>query len=850
MRTVIVRGILARKLRATLTALSILLGVAMVAGTFIITDQIDSTFDEIFATSYKGIDVVVSPKEAFDAHFSELEPLDESLVDTVRQVDGVAVAEGQIEGLGSLVIDGEFVKTQGAPTLVFSHLPDPLAAGDYSRGRAPEARGEVGIDFALADREDLTVGDKVGLATRAGVQPVTVSGIFEFGDATSLGGATVVVPTLADAQRWYDREGKVSSVLVAADEGVAPSELANRIRSVLPSGVEARTGQQTAESDAADISDQINSFLGPALLAFAGVAILVGAFIIFNTFSITVAQRLREIGMLRTIGATRRQVMISVIGEALAIGVVASILGIAAGIGVSRLILLGFDAAGFGIPVSGVELAPRTVVIALSVGILVSLLATIVPALRATRVAPIAAMREGAALPPSRFARWTPAVACLFAAGGLVLLIQGLVGEGGATQRLGGMAAGAILIFVAVGMVAKYVVPSLAHAIGWPLERLAPGVGRLARENATRNPSRTAVTASALMIGVGLVVFVAVFAAGLKESIFGAVDRSFRGDIVVTGVNFFPFPAGAADAVSSTRGVEIASGVRFDEARIGTGGAKSVYGVDPETLPGVFAVKWEGGGSDALYGQLGETGALIERKAAQDRNLDIGDRFEATSPSGRRARFTIIGRYDDPTFASDGFIVSNAGFARLFTGTDLGFISAKVAEGADKGDVQDRVESTLAERYPATEVRSNAEYKQEVENQINTLLYLLYALLAMSVVISIFGIVNTLVLSITERTREIGMLRAIGTTRSQLRRIVRYESVITSVIGAVLGLAVGILFAFIMTQGLKDEGISFALPEIQLVVFLVLSVIVGILAAVLPARRAARLKVLEAIHYE
>jgi putative ABC transport system permease protein len=850
MVTLVWRGILARKLRAVLTAIAILLGVAMIAGTYIITDQIGSTFDKIFATSYEGIDVVVSPKKAFDADFSELEPLDEALIARVRQVDGVAVAAGQIEGLGSLVINGEFIKTQGAPTLVFSDLPEPLAPGDYTSGRGPAASGEVGVDVSLAKREKLAVGQRVGLATREGVQQVRISGIFKFGDASSLGGATVVVTTFRDAQAWFDREGKTSSILAAAENGVSPAELARRIGDVLPAGVQARTGQQTAQEDAADISDQINSFLGPALLAFAGVAILVGAFIIFNTFSITVAQRLREIGMLRTIGATRQQVMASVIGEALIIGVVASLIGLAAGIGVSRLILFAFDQSGFGIPVSGVELAPRTVLVSLAVGVLVSLVSSIVPAVRATRVAPVAAMREGATLPASRLARWMPVLAVVFAAGGLALLVQGLVGEGDATRRLLGMALGAVLIFIGVGMVAKYAVPPLARVIGWPLERIARGTGRIARENATRNPARTAVTASALMIGVGLVVFVAVFADGLKASITGAVDRSFRGDIVVTGVNFFPFPAGAVDTVRGVEGVEVASGVRFDEARIGTGGARSFYGVDPETLPQVFAVEWEKGGSDALYGQLGTGGALIERNVAEERDLTVGDSFRATSPSGREASFRIIGQYDDPTFASNGFIVSNEGFARLFTGTDLGFLAAKVAAGADKGAVQDRVETALRAKYPATEVRSNAQYKQEVEDQVNTLLYLLYALLAMSVIISIFGIVNTLVLSITERTREIGMLRAIGVTRSQLRRIVRYESVITSVIGGVLGLAVGVLFAFVMTKGLEDEGISFAVPEAQLVVFLILAVVVGVLAAVLPARRAARLQVLDAIHYE
>ncbi|MEW6581359.1 MAG: FtsX-like permease family protein [Actinomycetota bacterium] len=845
------RGMLTRKLRSALTAIAILLGVAMISGTFVLTDQITRTFDEIFATSYKGIDVVVSPKQAFEAEFSEIDPLDESLVDTIRNVPGVAVASGQIEGTGSLVVDGEFVEPAGgAPPLVFSALPDPLSPGEYVEGHAPARSGEVGVDSNTADKADVTVGQRVGLATRTGVQPVTVSGVFKFGEASSLAGATIVVPTFADAQRWFDREGRTSSILVAAQDGVSAAELTRRVAAVLPANAEARTGQQSAEEDAEEITDQINSFLRPALLAFAGVALLVGAFIIFNTFSITVAQRLRELGMLRTLGATRRQVMWSVVGEALLVGAVASAIGTASGLLFAKLLLVAFDAAGFPIPGSGVTLEARTVVIALAVGIVVSVLSALLPAVRATRVPPIAAIREGAVLPRPRFARFTPAVAALFAAGGLALVVQGLVGEGDATQRLLGMALGAVLVFVAVGMVARFVVRPLARLIGWPMERLSAGAGRLARENASRNPARTAVTASALMIGVGLVVFVAVFADGLKASITGAIDESFRGDIVVTGKNFLPFPAGAQDTLRSVPGVEVASGVRFDQARIDGTGKKNVYGVDPATLPRVFGIEWKGDGTDALYGRLAPDAAFVEDKAASSRGLDVGDAFTATSPSGTSARFRIIGRYEDPTFATDGFIVSYAGFARVFRGTDLGFLAAKIADGGDAAAVEERAKDAVSKAYPSTDVRTNREYKEEIESRIDGLLFVLYALLAMSVIISIFGIVNTLVLSITERTREIGMLRAIGVTRRQLRRMVRFESVITSVIGGVLGLAVGVLFAYVMTKGLEDEGITFSVPEVQLGVFLVLAVVVGVLAAVLPARRAARLRVLDAIHYE
>lgn len=843
------RGILARKLRATLTAIAILLGVAMITGTYVLTDQIDAAFEDIFATANKGIDVIVSPREAFESRVTEPTPLDESLVDRVRRVDGVAVAAGTIEALGSLVVDGKYVETTGAPTLVVSNVPNPLSPGRYEAGRAPARTGEVAVDAHLADRESLKVGQQVGLATRVGVRNVRITGIFSFGDAASLGGATVVVTTFRDAQRWFEREGKVSTIVAAAEEGVTPDELARRVAAVLPPSARVQTGQQNAQEQADDLTEQINSFLGPALLAFAGVAIFVGAFIIFNTFSITVAQRLREIGMLRTIGATRAQVMVSVIGEAVAIGAGASLVGLAAGIGFAKVLVAAFSALGFDLPTAGLPVALRTIVVALAVGILVSLIAAVIPAVRATRVPPVAAMREGAVLPPSRLSRFTPYLGGLVGVVGMLLLVRSLFGEGSATSRLLGMALGAMLVFVSVAVFARYAVGPLARAVGWPLERVAGGTGRLARENATRNPARTAVTSAALMIGVGLVVFVAVFADGLKASFFDALDRTIKGDLVVTGRNFFPMPRATVDAVQGVEGVEIAAGVRFAEARV-DGATGAVYGIDPQRLPQVFAFDWRGGATDEVFDRLDEDGAVVEELFAEERGLSPGERFTATAVGGERATFTVLGIYRDRQLANGGFVVSNAAFERLSGTDDVFFVVAKVAEGADPGAVIQRVKDTLQRQFPAAEARSNAEYKDEVERNVNQLLAILYALLGMSVVISLFGIVNTLVLSITERTREIGMLRAIGVTRRQLRRMIRYESVITSTIGGVLGILVGIVFAYLMVHALEDEGIGFSLPEGQLVVFLIVAILVGVVAAVLPARRAARLNPLDALHYE
>jgi len=845
----VLAGLRQRKLRAALTATAILLGVAMVTGTLVLTSQITRAFDEIFQAANSGVDVRVSPRTDFEGGLSNVPTLPESMVAQVRGVEGVRAAAPELAALGSPVVNGEYVQSTGAPSFVFSLTPDPFRSTDLASGAYPARNGEVAVNEALAANEGLALGDRLGIATRDGVKQVTLTGTVTFANVSSIGGTTIVIATKDDVQRWFDLEGRVNSIAVAAQAGVTPQALARRIAAALPSTVEVRTGQQDAADQAQQTTEAINTFLRPALLAFGVIALFVGAFIIFNTFSITVAQRLRELGLLRTIGASRRQVMASVVGEALVIGLVAGVVGLFAGYGFAALLVWVFDTLlPGGIPVAGAQISVGIVLTALLVGVLVSVVAALIPAVRASRVPPVAALREGAEIPRGRLSRFTPLLAGLLAVGGIVLIVVGLQSDGGATRRLLVMALGALLVFLAIGGLLRYLVPGLSRLIGWPLERTPGASGSLARQNATRNPSRTAATAAALMIGIGLVSFVAVFAQGLKASVTGAIDDTLRGDLIISGKSFQPIPAASAAAVQATSGVADVVAVLTEEARSDGAGRTTVFGVDPGVAARGLSFEWVDGSEADLRG-LGPGQVVVEQDFADSAGVGVGDPVVLRASSGTRDAYRVAGVFRDRILFEGGVIASRDGFGRLFTARDPIFVLATVDPGADPVAVKDEVAKALAP-FPAAEVRTNAEYRDEISSRVDSILYLLYVLLAMSVVISLFGIVNTLVLSITERTREIGMLRAIGLTRSQLRRMVRYESVITSGIGGVIGIILGVVLAWVFSLGLQDEGIVFRIPWTQLVIFLVVAVLAGVLAAVLPARRAARLDPLDALHYE
>lgn len=841
------RSLASRPLRTLLTTLAILLGVAMVTGTYVLTDQIDRGFAQIFETSFKGTAVVVEPRTSFtDIENMEPRAMDAGLIDAVAAVPGVSSVAGAYETMGAAIVDGETIQTGGAPTLLTADPGEPFDQGRIVEGREAQERNEVTIIKSFADEAGLRPGESFAVAAPSGLEQVSVVGVFEWGEAGSLGGTIVIAGRLKDVQRWGGEPGAVTSIDVAAAPGTSPDELAARVRDALPATVSVKTGEQAAADATAETADAIGSFLTPVLLAFAGVSVFVGAFIIFNAFSITVAQRRREFAMLRTLGASRRQVLSSVVAEALTLGGLASAAGLGVGLGVAEGINALFKAVGADIPTSGIGLEPRTVLIALLVGVGVTLLSALAPALRATRVPPIAALQEGAVLPPTRFAKFTTAIALAFAALGGGSLAYGILADSGTNGRLLFMGLGALLLFVAIAMLAKYVVRPASRIIGWPLEKLAPISGRLARDNAGRNPSRTAATAAALMIGLAMVVFVAVFAQGLKGSFGGAITDSTRADLVAQDRSaFLTVPQTTVAELQQVPGVEAAAGVAWAPLEVRGGGVITANAVDPTVWTEVWGPDWRRGGGDALYDKLDASHVILEDGSPIAGKVEVGDTITVTSQSGKTAELTVLGFYRDQ-MAYSGMMVNLDTLKKLDVPTAAGMTLVRT-DGSD--GAQAAVQKALAE-YPTQKVETKAQYLDAINAQVDQILTMFYGLLAMSVIISIFGIVNTLVLSVHERTREIGLLRAIGATRRQLRQMVRYESVITAVIGGVLGTLVGIAFAYIVVTQIGGDGLEFLVPWLQLGVFLVLAVVVGVVAAVLPARRAAGTRILEAIQYE
>ncbi len=848
---VALRGLLGRKLRATLTAVAIVLGVAMVSGTYVLTDSIDRAFDNIFSDSRQGSNAVISGKSAFDlteGSGATAPSFDESLLDEVRGAPDVAAAEGSVDGEAQIIgEDGKAIVYGGAPNLGFS-----IADGDSRFNPLQLVDGawpgdnEVVIDQATADKEDFKLGDAVGIQGAGRVQDLTISGFVRFGSVSTIGGATLAGFDLPTAQRIFDKEGKLDEIAVAAQSGVSDDELVQKLQPILPANTEVQTAAEQARSDAED-TDEFISFLQTFLLVFAGVALFVGSFVIANSLSITIAQRTREFATLRTIGASRRQVLSSIIVESLVVGVIASVIGLFLGLGLAKLLFWLFDLVGFTLPNTGLLFQTRTIVVALLVGIIVTLIASLRPAIRATRVPPIAAVREGATLPESRFARFRTIGAIAITALGFAALLFGLFGRGlETTQILLFMGLGALLIFFGVALFASKLVPALATALGWPAAKIGGASGKLARGNAKRNPQRTASTAAALMIGLALVTLVAVLGQGIRSTFTDAVDEIFVADYAITAQNnFSPIPIDAAQSASNTPGAEDVASVRTGEALV-YGEASFVTAVTPNAGASIN-LDWTDG-SQAVFEELGANGAFVDEDFADDHNLTVGSPISITTPAGKKLDLTVKGIFDPPaggspfgnvTFSSETFDANYDQPQNLYSFVDM--------DGGVTAANTTALETSL-EEFPNAKAQTREEFKDNQVAFLNNILNVLYVLLALSVVVSLFGIVNTLVLTVFERTRELGMLRAIGMTRRQVRRMIRYESVITALIGAVLGIVLGIVLAGLLVW--RVDFIDFAVPVGQVIVFAIAAVIVGIIAAIFPARRAARLNPLQALQYE
>ena len=845
MLTTTLRGMVAHKLRLVLTTASIALGVAFLAGTFILTDTMQLAFDQLFGKIGSGTDAVVRTESAYNQSEGvglSRSPIAASVLERVRTVDGVRAAEGSVTGYALLTdTKGKAVLTSGgAPTQGYS-LPDDVALrGDVKlrSGHAPHGPGEVAIDATSAQKHHIALGSNIKVLLRGPTQAFTVVGTVGFGGEKDLGGTTSAYFDIATAQKVLGSPGSYDAINVRAADGVSPADLAKRLNAVVPAGAEAVTGQKVAQEN----SDAVNKnlkFVGVMFMIFAGVALFVGSFIIWNTFTMIVTQRSREIALMRAVGATRRQVLKSLLTEALALGIGSSAIGVALGIGVAKGLNMLMSVLGFSLPSTSMQITARTIWVSILVGTVVTVAAALVPARRATKVLPVEALREATpgSRPPSKKRL---AIGVLLLAGGVAAVLGALYGEAGA--RLLGFGVPAALVGVIT--LAPVAARPLASAIGWPL-RLRGVSGDLARQNAMRNPRRTASTATALMIGLTLVVSMGVFASSLKASFSGILSDSTHADLYLAraSVGSDGFSPEATKAVAGVAGVRAASATGFGQAKI-AGSDSSYTSIDPATAEETLNLDVSAGSVK----NLGQDGVLVAKKTAEANGWQVGSTVPAEFASTGKHNLRVAAIFDQTGgFVDSEYLLSTKGQDAL-AGDHLDALALVLLDkGADKQQVKDQIAAALA-NHPDAKILDQKQYEKEATGFIDKLLAFVTVMLLLAVFIALLGIVNTLALSVYERTRELGLLRAVGMTRGQVRQMVRWESVVISLIGAAAGAGLGIGLGLALAQALKDQGIkAVSVPWPSIAMYVVAAAVAGMIAAIGPARSASKVDVLQAV---
>jgi putative ABC transport system permease protein len=839
---VTIKGLLAHKLRLALTAIAIVLGVTFVVGTLVLTDTLQATFDNLFGQVYQHVDLQVRAKAAFDENSfagASRKSLPESLAATVGAVPGVAVAQGQVNGYAQLVsAKDQAIANGGAPTLGFSWDPHAqLSALKLAAGRPPTGPQDIVIDEGTAQRQHLAIGDKVQVLLKGPTRTFTIVGVARFGTSNNLLGATLASFALPTAQQIFDKVGQYDAISVLAQPGVSQATLQHRIAAVLPPGVEVVTGQ-TLTNEATSSVSQAVGFLSTALLVFAFIALFVGAFTIFNTFSIIVGQRTRELALLRVVGASRRQLFRSVLGEAAIVGVLASLvglgLGVLAAVGLEALL----KAVGVTLPSGSLVFAARTVVAGLAIGVGVTLLSAIGPARRAVRIPPVAALSDRGAGEGASTGRRLAVGSAVLAVGAVVLAV-GLTLP--AIQLVG---VGALAIFIGIGMMAPVVARPVSSVIGRPLA--AAGIaGKLGRGNSMRSPRRTAQTASALMVGLALVATMAVFGASLSRSATASVEQAVRADYIITPAN--QAQQGFSDSVASLAAqaapVRAVSSVYTGRFQI-EGSVSSLTAVSAADVHRTVILRMDSGSSAGLAGgQL-----LIDTTTADTKHWKVGTVVPVVFAQTGATHLRIGGIYK-PNALLGSYLVGDGTFLAHFSQPLP--VAVLLATGGSTGPATTHAVTQALAPVPGLKIQTRAQFEKSQEQQVNQLLGLVYALLALAILIALIGIVNTLMLSVFERTREIGLLRAVGMRRGQVRAMIRAESVIISLFGAVIGVVVGTVLGVVFSESLRQQGITdVVVPWASLVVFLVIAALLGLLAATWPARRAAKLDILGAISSE
>ena len=847
MLRITLKGVLAGKRRLFATALAVFLGVAFLSGTLTLSDTLRANFDELFADANAGTDVVVRNTTEI-AVAGDRGPdtrqrglVDASLADRLRAVDGVAAAESSIEGYGQLLgADGEAVGGNGPPRVAGTWIADPeLNPYRLVEGRAPRAAGEVVVNRGAAEEGGLAVGDRTTVQTPEPV-PVTIVGIATFGAADGLGRVTFTGFTAADAARHITKDpARVSAVLVRASPGVSQDELAQRVRAVLPPGVEAITGAQLTEESTDEIGSQFLNMLSAFLVTFAGVALLVAAFSIYNTFSILGAQRSGEVALLRAAGATRAQILASALGETAVVGVVASLSGLAGGVALAGLLKGLFDSFGFSLPAGGLVFSPSSVIVSVVVGVGTTLLAGAVPAVRASRVAPLAALRE-VAVDRSGASRARAAAGVVTTGAGAAAVLGSLAASGGGSMAAAGM--GAVLTIVGVVVLGPVVARPAASVLGWPASRLGGVTGSLARQNAGRNPRRTAASATALLVGVGVVVLFTVFASSLKASIDRSVAESFGGDLVVAVPSFGGGGLAPELADSLGRLPEVARATGLGEGAVSVDGRpRRVTVADPAVLRDVLEL-------DVVEGTLagvGPSGLAVSDDAVADNGWQLGSPMTVAFANGASTRLSVAAVYRSGDVVGD-YVLPRATWSPHAPQDADSRVLVLLSHGVALEDGRAAVEKAV-EPYGRPSVQDRDQYAASAAQGVDMLLGIVYALLGLAGVIALMGIANTLALSVHERTRELGLLRAVGQTRRQTRAMVLGESVVVAVFGTLGGTALGLFLGWALAEAAGAETARFTLPAGRLVAMVAAGAAAGVLAGIRPARRAARLDVLRAI---
>jgi putative ABC transport system permease protein len=836
MRKVTLRGLLAHKLRLALTALAIVLGVTFISGTFVLTDTLNNTFSNLFTSVYNKIDFQVRGVAQLGSGANATRnPLPESLLTSVRAVPGVGEAYGEVEGYSQFVAkDGKpIASTVGNVGIEFD--PDQqISSLHLIAGSAPATSDDVVMDAATAQSYGFSVGQQVRVLSAAvPPQAFTITGIAQFGDDNNLAGATIAAFALPTAQRELGDAGVLDDINVVTKPGADKAAVQAAITRILPNGVQVVTGQTVINENTSSVSQTL-SFFNTALLVFALISLFVGAFTIYNTFSIIVGQRTRELALLRVVGASRRQVFRSVLGEAAIVGLVSSAIGV--GLGVLAAIGLEALVNGFGnsLPTGPLTFEPRTAIVGLAVGTVVTILSAIGPARNAVRIPPVAALADR----PVNDTGAGPARRRLIAGGAVAVAGVALLAIGLSKPVVALVGAGALCIFVGVAMLAPAIARPLSGVLGRPLAALLGTPGELGRENSMRNPGRTAQTASALMVGLALVSAMAVFGASLSESATSSVDQAISADLLITASGTGQLSTAVPTVAAAVPGVTAAETVYRDQFEVKSA-VETITGVTPQQLASTVILRMTSGSTAALaQGEL-----LIDTTTAKADHLAVGDTVPAKFAYTGSTTVRVGGIYQANVLIGS-YLVSSQFFLAHFRPEAP---AAVLLRTNGSPSVNTAVSQALA-KYPAAQVQTTAQFEQAQVSGINQLLNLVYALLALAVLIALIGIVNTLMLSVLERTREIGLLRAVGMRRPQVRAMIRSESVILATFGALIGIVIGTLMGLALVSSLRTQDITeTSVPVVRLVEFLVLAAVLGLVAASWPARRAARLDVLAAI---